>query len=50
MIRALVERPEQARFFMPPFAGTPEEADLLTEYLVSVAKPFPAGMRLGTNQ
>lgn len=50
MIRALVEHPEQARFFMPPFAGTPEEADLLTEYLVSIAKPFPAGMRLGTTQ
>jgi hypothetical protein len=34
-------------FFMPPFAGTLEESELLTEYLVSIAKPFPAGLPSG---
>jgi hypothetical protein len=29
---------------MPPFAGTAEEADLLTDYLVTIARPFPAGL------
>ena len=44
MVRLLVENPEKAHFFMPPFAGTPEEAELLTEYLLSISKPFPADL------
>jgi cytochrome d ubiquinol oxidase subunit I len=44
MIRAVVDHPERAQFFMPPFPGTGEEAELLTEYLSSIARPFPPGL------
>ena len=44
MVSMLVENPNKAQFFMPPFAGTPEEAQLLTEYLLSISKPFPPGL------
>lgn len=44
MIRIVVEKPDKAHFFMPPFGGTSEEAELLTQYLYSIAKPFPAGL------
>jgi hypothetical protein len=32
------------RFFMPPFAGTPEEAGLLVDYLTTLAPAAPPGM------
>jgi cytochrome d ubiquinol oxidase subunit I len=44
MIRALVLNPEKTRFFMPPWSGTPAEAELLSEYLISIAPTQPAGM------
>lgn len=44
MTRQLVENPEKFHFFMPPWAGTSEEAELLTKYLVSITPPRPAGM------
>lgn len=47
MIRAVVRYPEKAHFFMPPWAGTPEEAELLTKYLISIAPPHPSGMYYG---
>jgi len=47
MIHGVVEHPEQAHFFMPPWAGTPEEAALLTKYLVGIALPQPRGMYYG---
>ncbi len=50
MIRALVEAPERAKFFMPPFAGTKEEAELLSKYVVSLAPPFPSGMYFGNGR
>lgn len=43
-IRELIEHLNEGHFFMPPWAGTPEEAELLTEYLVKVAPPHPHGM------
>lgn len=45
MIKNLVQNTEKFRFFMPPWAGTPEEAELLTKYLISIASPRPGGMR-----
>ena len=33
MIRDMVQHLEQAHFFMPPWCGTAEEAELLTDYL-----------------
>jgi cytochrome d ubiquinol oxidase subunit I len=45
MIRNLVQNPEKFHFFMPPWAGTPQEAELLTKYLVSIAPPRPGGMK-----
>jgi cytochrome d ubiquinol oxidase subunit I len=47
MLQRLVEAPEKAHFFMPPWAGTAEETHLLTEYLVTIAPPAPAGMNYG---
>jgi cytochrome bd-type quinol oxidase subunit 1 len=47
MIKAVVDHPERAQFFMPPFGGTGEEATLLTEYLASIAHPFPPGLKSG---
>lgn len=45
MIKDLVQNPEKYRFFMPPWAGTPEEAELLTKYLLSITPPRPGAMK-----
>jgi mono/diheme cytochrome c family protein len=50
MIKLVVEHPEKAHFFMPPFAGTPQEAELLTKYLIGIAPAHPEGMNYGNNQ
>jgi cytochrome bd ubiquinol oxidase subunit I len=47
LIQEVVEHPEKAHFFMPPWAGTREEAVMLTEYLTTIAPPHPAGMFYG---
>jgi cytochrome bd-type quinol oxidase subunit 1 len=47
MIRELVENLDRVQFFMPPFAGTPDEAGLLVDYLGSIAKPYPDGLPAG---
>jgi cytochrome d ubiquinol oxidase subunit I len=47
MIFLTVEHLDEAQFFMPPWAGTPEEAELLTDYLMTIAPQTPEGMRLG---
>jgi len=47
MVRDAVQYPERLQFFMPPWAGTPEEAELLAKYLVSVRPPHPSGMNYG---
>ncbi len=47
MIQVLVEHPEKAHFFMPPFAGTAEETKLLTTYLMTITPPHPDGMYYG---
>jgi len=44
MVRQLVLHPERAHFFMPPWAGTAPEAELLQEYLVAISEPFPKGL------
>jgi cytochrome d ubiquinol oxidase subunit I len=48
MILTVVKEPEKARFFMPPFAGTDEEAEMLTDYLNSIAGPYPSGIEIDT--
>jgi cytochrome bd-type quinol oxidase subunit 1 len=47
MVQQVVEHPEKAHFFMPPWAGTSEEAELLKKYLLSIAQPPPRGMYYG---
>ncbi|MGA2033053.1 MAG: cytochrome ubiquinol oxidase subunit I [Thermoguttaceae bacterium] len=44
MIRSLIDDMHVVRFTMPPWSGTPQEADLLVEYLVSIAPKRPGGM------
>lgn len=45
MIHTVVTHLHKAHFFMPPWSGTPAEAELLTEYLVSLSQPSPPGMK-----
>ncbi len=47
MLHEVVQHPERSHFFMPPWAGTPQEARLLQGYLGSIALPFPKGLSLG---
>jgi mono/diheme cytochrome c family protein len=37
-------------YFMPPWCGTSEEAELLTDYLMKIKGPPPAGPRPWTKQ
>jgi cytochrome bd ubiquinol oxidase subunit I len=37
----------QTQFFMPVWCGTREEAEVLTDYLMSIAPKSPQGMRFG---
>jgi len=46
-VRSLIEHLD-TYIFMPPWAGTSEEAELLTDYLMSIAPRRPGGMRLGS--
>ena len=45
LVRLTIEHLEDV-FFMPSWAGTPEEAELITDYLISIQPPRPAGMRI----
>jgi mono/diheme cytochrome c family protein len=44
MIRSLILELDKSHFFMPPWAGTAEEAELLTAYLEEIVPPRPEGM------
>lgn len=44
MIEELVKHLEVSHFFMPPWAGTDEEARLITDYLATIAPKRPPGM------
>jgi len=44
MIYQAVSHLNRTHFFMPPWCGTPEEAEVLTDYLESVARPYPPGL------
>ncbi len=44
LIRSVLAHLNEATFFMPPWVGTPEEADALARYLASIAHPRPRGM------
>jgi cytochrome bd-type quinol oxidase subunit 1/mono/diheme cytochrome c family protein len=50
MIRDLIKNLDKHRFTMPPWSGTPEEAELLTDYLSSIAPMKPAGMAPGVEK
>ncbi len=50
MIRGLVRDLDRTRFTMPPWSGTPEEAELLTAYLHRIAPMKPAGMAPGAEK
>ena len=44
-VRLTIEHLEDV-FFMPSWAGTPEEAELLTDYLISITPRRPEGMKI----
>ncbi len=46
LVHVIVEHLE-AVYFMPPWCGTSEEAELMTDYLMSINPPRPAGMDVG---
>jgi cytochrome d ubiquinol oxidase subunit I len=45
LIRSVIGHLNESTFFMPPWAGTPEEAEALARYLTSIAYPRPGGMQ-----
>ncbi len=47
MVLDMVKHLEKAQIFMPAWAGTNEEAEVLTDYLIYTAPKKPEGMRLG---
>jgi mono/diheme cytochrome c family protein len=47
MVLPMVLDLHKTQFFMPPWCGTPEEAELMTDYLMSIAPKRPEGMRVG---
>jgi cytochrome bd ubiquinol oxidase subunit I len=44
MMKSTILELNRADFFMPPWCGTPEEADILLDYLIEVARPYPPGL------
>jgi cytochrome d ubiquinol oxidase subunit I len=50
MIREAVANLEKIQFFMPPFAGTKAEEELVSKYLITIAPPHPSGMNFGDYQ
>ncbi|MBN2218055.1 MAG: cytochrome ubiquinol oxidase subunit I [Pirellulales bacterium] len=48
-IQRLILDFRNTHFYMPPWAGTPEEAGLLADYLRAIAPDNPEGMFLGGN-
>ena len=50
MLRALVRDLDRVHFTMPPWSGTAEEAELVAEYLQSIAPPKPKGMLPGAKR
>lgn len=44
LIVPLIENLHLVHYFMPPWSGTPEEAELLTDYVATIAPPRPKGM------
>lgn len=45
-MRLAVENPEVVRVCMPPWAGTPEEAEILTRFLKEISATRPSGLRI----
>jgi len=50
IVRMIVLHPEKTHFFMPPWLGTNEEAELLVDYIMSMQRAFPPGMYYGNNK
>ena len=46
LVHTTVEHLE-AVYFMPPWCGTPEEAELMTDYLMTINPPRPSGIHFG---
>ena len=47
MISTVILNLDAAHFFMPPWQGTEQEADLLTRYIASLSLAHPPGMEFG---
>lgn len=41
---------DRVHFFMPPWSGTEPEAQVLTDYLMSVRHPYPSGLAFPTSE
>jgi cytochrome d ubiquinol oxidase subunit I len=44
MVMDIMLQLNRADFFMPPFSGRPEEAEVLLDYLATVMEPYPPGL------
>jgi cytochrome bd-type quinol oxidase subunit 1/mono/diheme cytochrome c family protein len=47
-VASMVKNLHETQFFMPPWSGTSEEAEIVTDYLMTISPQQPQGMRLGT--
>ncbi|MBI3945337.1 MAG: cytochrome ubiquinol oxidase subunit I [Armatimonadetes bacterium] len=45
MVRAVSREPDRFHFFMPPWSGTPAEAEVLARFLIPIAEPFPRSLK-----
>ncbi|MCZ7600832.1 MAG: hypothetical protein M5U09_28080 [Gammaproteobacteria bacterium] len=40
-VERVVQHPDRIHYFMPPWSGNDAEAELLIDFLVSIAPPHP---------
>lgn len=44
MVHNMVTHLDMFHFFMPPWSGTPDEAEVLTDYVMEIRRPYPTGL------
>lgn len=44
MVHNMVTHLDKFHFFMPPWSGTEAEAEMLTDYIMTIRHPYPAGL------
>jgi cytochrome bd-type quinol oxidase subunit 1 len=50
LISYSIKHLDRVHFFMPPWAGTDEEVEVLTDYVLSIRHPYPPGLSVGMQE